>query len=113
VGELESAGRVYVFASRVRSSTRTLETTAAADLAVRVLNTLAPQARTTHTNAIIDLWAQGRPAFGVYAPNENPGPRGQGPRPAVYTREGGETLAMNPLYDFVFLNLEGRYDAAA
>jgi 2-keto-3-deoxy-L-rhamnonate aldolase RhmA len=31
----------------------------------------------------------------------------------VYTREGGEKLAMNPLYDFVFLNLEGAYDAGA
>jgi beta-lactamase class D len=42
VGEIESAGRSYVFASRVRSSTRTLENTAGADLAVRVLNTIAP-----------------------------------------------------------------------
>jgi 2-keto-3-deoxy-L-rhamnonate aldolase RhmA len=69
-----------------------------------------------HQNAVIDLWAQGKPAFGVYAPNENPGPRGQRgqpPQPAVYTREGGEKLAMNPLYDFVFLNLEGSYDAGA
>src|SRR5258706_14051869 len=69
-----------------------------------------------HQTAIIDLWAQGKPAFGVYAPNENPGPRGQRgqpPQPAVYTREGGEKLAMNPLYDYVFLNLEARYDAAA
>src|SRR5881296_3174836 len=63
--------------------------------------------------AIIDLWMSGKPAFGIYAPNENAGPRGQGPRPAVYTREGGEKLAMNPLYDFVFLNLEGSYDGAA
>lgn len=63
--------------------------------------------------AIIDLWMSGKPAFGIYAPNENAGPRGQGPRPAVYTREGGEKLAMRPLYDFVFLNLEGSYDAAA
>ena len=55
----------------------------------------------------------GKPAFGIYAPNENTGPRGQGPRPAVYTREGGEKLSMNPLYDFVFLNLEGSYDGAA
>jgi 2-keto-3-deoxy-L-rhamnonate aldolase RhmA len=62
---------------------------------------------------VIDLWERGKPAFGIYAPNENAGPRGQGPRPAVYTREGGEKLAMNPLYDFVFLNLEGAYDAAA
>jgi 2-keto-3-deoxy-L-rhamnonate aldolase RhmA len=60
---------------------------------------------------LFDLWAHGKPAFGVYAPNENPGPRGQGPRPAVYTRKGGEKLAANPLYDFVFLNLEGHYDA--
>ena len=67
----------------------------------------------THQNAVIDLWAQGKAAFGVYAPNENPGPRGQTPLPAVYTREGGEKLAMNPLYDFVFLNLEGSYDPAA
>jgi len=69
-----------------------------------------------HQNAVIDLWAQGKTAFGVYAPNENPGPRGQRgqpPQPAVYTREGGEKLAMNPLYDFVFLNLEGSYDPAA
>ena len=59
------------------------------------------------------MWTEGKPAFGIYAPNENAGPRGQGPRPAVYTREGGEKLAMNPLYDFVFLNLEGAYDAGA
>lgn len=75
----------------------------------------APQ---THRNAVIDLWAQGKPAFGVYAPNENPGPRGQPPFDAaqgrpLYTRAGGEKLAMNPLYDFVFLNLEGGYDAGA
>src|SRR4030095_7650593 len=66
-----------------------------------------------HQNAVIDLWAQGKPAFGVYAPNENPGPRGQRgqlPPPAVYTREGGEELAGDPPYDLVFLNLEGSYD---
>ena len=63
--------------------------------------------------AIIDLWMSGKPAFGIYALNENTGPRGQGPRPAVYTREGGEKLSMNPLYDFVFLNLESSYDGAA
>jgi len=63
--------------------------------------------------AIIDLWMSAKPAFGIYAPNENAGPRGQGLRPAVYTREGGEKLALNPLYDFVFLNLEGSYDGAA
>lgn len=70
-------------------------------------------AQRQHQNAVIDLWAQGKPAFGVYAPNERPGPRGEPPQPAVYTRGGGETLAMNRLYDFVFLNLEGNYDPAA
>jgi beta-lactamase class D/2-keto-3-deoxy-L-rhamnonate aldolase RhmA len=121
VGALESGGTPYVFASRARSATRTLDTTAGADLALRVLNTLAPPASQPSQTAgrahgLIELWARGQPAFGVYAPNENPGPRGQRgqpPQPAVYTREGGERLAMNPLYDYVFLNLEGSYDAAA
>jgi len=96
--------------------------TACADLALRFLNTIdplaaqVPQSAPVRTHGLIDLWSQGKAAFGVYAPNENPGPRGQRgqpPQPAVYTREGGEKLAMNPLYDYVFLNLEGRYDAAA
>lgn len=62
---------------------------------------------------VIDLWSNGKTAFGVFVPNENPAARGRGGPPPVYTREGGERLATNPLYDFVFLNLEGRYDAAA
>jgi citrate lyase beta subunit len=33
--------------------------------------------------------------------------------PPLYTVGGGEKLAMNPLYDYVFLNLEGAYDPAA
>ena len=122
VGALETGGRQYVVASRARSSAGALDSTAGADLAVRVLNTLGPSAFASQPAAVAQssnlaaLWAKGKPAFGVYAPNENPGPRGQRgqpPQPAVYTREGGETLAVNPLYDFVFLNLEGRYDAAA
>jgi 2-keto-3-deoxy-L-rhamnonate aldolase RhmA len=80
-------------------------------------------AQTKHQNAVIDLWAAGKPAFGVYAPNERPrdpnapppGPgAGRGPtQPPLYTKDGGEKLAMNPLYDYVFLNLEGAYDPAA
>jgi len=46
---------------------------------------------------VIDLWTSGRPAFGVFVPNENPGRRGRG---------------ANPLYDYLFLNLEGGYDVA-
>jgi len=81
--------------------------------AIAILSTTVSPSGQSQRPAIIDLWTIGKPAFGIYAPNENAGPRGQGPRPAVYTREGGEKLAMNPLYDFVFLNLEGSYDGAA
>lgn len=58
------------------------------------------------------LWKQGKVAFGVFVPDENPAPRGPGRTP-VYSREGASKLAANPLYDFVFLNLEGGYDASA
>ena len=97
-------------------------------------------AQSKHPNALIDLWMQGKPAFGVFVPNENAPPprppgtapgsgapgagapgagaggggRGQGERPKpLYTKAGGEKLAANPLYDYVFLNLEGSYDSAA
>jgi hypothetical protein len=63
---------------------------------------------------ILDVWESGKTAFGTFVPNEAPGgggpPQPGTPRPApVYTRDGGERLAMNPLYDYVFLNLEGQY----
>ena len=57
---------------------------------------------------VLDLWPQGKVAFGVYAPSE--GERG---KPPVYTAEGAARAAANPLYDYVFLNLEGAYDPAA
>jgi 2-keto-3-deoxy-L-rhamnonate aldolase RhmA len=60
----------------------------------------APDAQTRRRTAAVELWANGQVAFGVYAP-----------RP--YTAETAAKLAANPLYDFVFLNLEGGYDAAA
>ena len=63
----------------------------------------------TAANAqVLDLWPQGKVAFGVYAPSE--APRGA---PPVYSPEGAAKVAANPLYDFVFLNLEGAYDPAA
>jgi 2-keto-3-deoxy-L-rhamnonate aldolase RhmA len=85
-------------------------------LAVIFSGPMVTLAQQKHQNAVIDLWERGKPVFGIYAPNERPGPRGQRgqpSQPAVYTRAGGEMLAMNPLYDFVFLNLEGGYDPAA
>ena len=113
--------------------------------------TVAPVAAQRASNPLVDLWSQGKPAFGVFVPNEAPrpagGPGGQGaprtpsttgaagatgapsaagaqgaagaagaqrqrPKP-VYTEAGGEKLAANPLYDYVFLNLEGAYDSEA
>ena len=74
----------------------------------------APQ---QHENRVIDLWVEGVATFGIFVPNERPRTdeqRRNGERPApVYTRDGGERLAQNPLYDFLFLNLEGGYDPAA
>lgn len=70
-----------------------------------------------HNNGVIDLWTDGTAAFGIYVRNERPRTEEQrrnGERPAaVYTREGGERLAQNPLYDFLFLNLESGYDPEA
>jgi hypothetical protein len=53
-------------------------------------------------------WPQGKVAFGVYAPSE--AERGQPPK---YTPEGAAKVAANRSTDYVFLNLEGAYDAAA
>jgi 2-keto-3-deoxy-L-rhamnonate aldolase RhmA len=66
-------------------------------------------------HAVLDLWTAGKPAFGVFVPNENPQPfqRGQPPPKGIYTKGGGAALAANPLLDFVFLNLEGSYDLEA
>ena len=66
-------------------------------------------------HAVLDMWTAGKPAFGVFVPNENPQPfeRGQPPPKGIYTKEGGAKLAANPLLDFVFLNLEGSYDLEA
>jgi 2-keto-3-deoxy-L-rhamnonate aldolase RhmA len=66
-------------------------------------------------HAVLDLWTAGKPAFGVFVPNENPQrfERGQPPPKGMYTKEGGGKLAANPLLDFVFLNLEGSYDLEA
>ena len=63
--------------------------------------------------AVLELWAAGKTAFGVFVPDENTAPRGPTRGPAVYTKAGAEALARNPLLDFVFLNLEGHYDRDA
>lgn len=82
-----------------------------------VITTVAVVASSAAHAQVIPLWSQGKVAFGVYAPNENArvgGGAPAAPRPKpLYTVGGGEKLAMNPLYDYVFLNLEGSYDPGA
>lgn len=73
-------------------------------LALALLCAAAPAA----SAQVLDVWKTGKPAFGIYAPSESE--RGQPPK---YTPEGAKKIAENPLYDYVFLNLEGAYDAAA
>jgi hypothetical protein len=127
-----------------------MTTRAGTTVAVLAALMIAPQlsAQGKHQNAVIDLWMQGKPAFGVFVPNENArqaqgasasagagsgagssagagagagssagagaGRGGPGARPKpLYTKTGGEALAANPLYDYVFLNLEGAYDSEA
>lgn len=83
--------------------------------ACTVVAVMATPASAQGRHAVLDLWGAGKPAFGIFVPNENPEPftRGQPPPKGIYTREGAAKLAANPLYDFLFLNLEGTYDAAA
>ncbi|MGE0042242.1 MAG: aldolase/citrate lyase family protein [Vicinamibacterales bacterium] len=99
---------------------RAIVAAAALAFGAAVAGALPLAAQTRHENAVIDLWNQGKPAFGVYAVSDNPPRRGGAPpapgtpRPKpVYSVAGGEKLAANPLYDYVFLNLEGSYDADA
>lgn len=78
-----------------------------------VLLSLAPGgAWAQPKHGLFDLWKQGKTAFGVFVPNENPQrfERGQPPPKAIYTEAGAKKLAANPSYDYLFLNLEGSYD---
>lgn len=62
-----------------------------------------------------DVWNRGATAFGIFVPDERPRPAAgaaAGGAP-LYTREGAARLGANPLYDYLFLNLEEHYDAAA
>ena len=71
---------------------------------------------TGSSSRLIELWSADSPAFGVFVPNERPrgevAPDGSRLLP-LYTAEGGASLGANPLFDYLFLNLEGSYDAEA
>ena len=63
---------------------------------------------------LIEVWTRGLPAFGVFVPSEQPRRDADGNRiPPHYTIDGAERLGRDPLLDYLFLNLEGAYDAAA
>lgn len=80
-----------------------------------------PDLRTADTpqaspSAAVALWKNKQAAFGMFVPSERaPGARDeQGNRlPPLYTEAGAKALAANPLLDYLFLNLEQRYDADA
>ena len=66
------------------------------------------------SGAALPLWKSGAAAFGMFVPNERvaAAPATGGTRlPPLYTANGASALAKNPLLDFLFLNLEGGYDA--
>ncbi len=76
----------------------------------------AAQAQAPARANALAIWKQGGSAFGIFVPSERaPGATdASGKRlPPLYTDAGAKTLAANPLLDYLFLNLEGQYDAAA
>lgn len=69
----------------------------------------------SRSNALA-LWKQGGSAFGIFVPSERPmnATDANGKRlPPLYTETGAQALGANPLLDYLFLNLEGAYDAGA
>ncbi len=67
-------------------------------------------------SSLIALWKSGTPAFGMFVPSERAAGAtdATGTRlPPLYTTDGARRLAQNPLLDYLFLNLEGAYDADA
>jgi hypothetical protein len=71
---------------------------------------------TAPAGAALPLWKSGTAAFGMFVPSERPAaaPAAGATRlPPLYTEAGAKALAENPLLDYLFLNLEGAYDANA
>jgi 2-keto-3-deoxy-L-rhamnonate aldolase RhmA len=99
----------------------TLNTLAAAAAALVVslgLRTGGPAHTATQParSSALATWKQGGSAFGIFVPSERPmnATDANGNRlPPLYTEGGAHTLGSNPLLDYLFLNLEGAYDAAS
>ena len=85
-------------------------------LAVLPLLTTFTAPTATAQGTALSLWKSGAPAFGMFVPSERaPGATDATGRrlPPLYTADGAKALAANPLLDYLFLNLEGAYDADA
>jgi 2-keto-3-deoxy-L-rhamnonate aldolase RhmA len=95
-----------------------LAAAAAALVASFALRSAAPvrdAAQPARSNALA-TWKQGGSAFGIFVPSERPmnATDANGNRlPPLYTEGGAHTLGSNALLDYLFLNLEGAYDAAS
>lgn len=64
--------------------------------------------------AVLQLWTDGVPTFGVFVPSDGPRLDTDGNRlPPRYTAASAERLGSNRLLDYLFLNLEGRYSVDA
>lgn len=76
----------------------------------------SPSSASASAGAALPLWKSGTAAFGMFVPSErSPAPPAAGATrlPPLYTEAGAKALAENPLLDYLFLNLEGAYDANA
>jgi len=78
----------------------------------------SPSSATASASAgtALTLWKSGAAAFGMFVPSERPAAppaAGSTRLPPLYTEAGAKALAENPLLDYLFLNLEGAYDANA
>lgn len=86
-----------------------------ASLGLRAELPTPPAPQPSRTSALA-AWKQGGSAFGIFVPSERPmnATDASGNRlPPLYTEGGAHTLGSNPLLDYLFLNLEGAYDAAS
>ncbi len=78
-----------------------------------------PQATISGTDereGVIAIWEAGTPAFGIFVPSERErdATDAEGNRlPPLYTADGARALAQDQMLDYLFLNLEGSYDADA
>jgi len=74
----------------------------------------AQSALTGDASKVLSTWVAGNAAYGVFVPSDGPPRDEEGNRlPAVYSADMAQSLGENPLIEYLFLNLEPAWDAAA